>query len=78
MAANGVSSLVLALIGWLLWKNVGVDAAIGVAIAGYTAMAGWRMLVSPAVSEGGASRHGPPTRIRTQSWVLEKMCCSAP
>lgn len=51
-AANGVSSLVLALIGWFLWKNIGVDAAIGVAVAGYTATAGWRMLVSPAVSEG--------------------------
>ena len=52
-AANGVSSLVLALIGWLLWKNVSVDAAIGVAVAGYTATAGWRMLVSPVVREGG-------------------------
>jgi len=52
-AINGASSLALALIGWLLWKNIGVDAAIGVAIAGYTAMAGWRMLMSPTIREGG-------------------------
>ena len=44
---NGAASLGLALIGWLLWRNVGVDTAIGVAIAGYTAAAGWRMLVAP-------------------------------
>jgi len=52
MAANGISNLVLALVGWLLWKNVGVEAAIAVAVAGYTATAGWRMLVSPATREG--------------------------
>src|SRR5690606_16042922 len=34
---NGAASLALALIGWLLWRNVGVNAAIGVAVAGYTA-----------------------------------------
>jgi len=44
---NGAASLGLALIGWLLWRNVSGNAAIGVAIAGYTAMAGWRLLVSP-------------------------------
>jgi len=53
-AANGVSSLLLALVGWFLWKNVSVDAAIGVSVAGYTATAGWRMLVSPAVGKGEA------------------------
>jgi uncharacterized membrane protein HdeD (DUF308 family) len=46
-AVNGTSSLLLALIGWFLWKNVSVEWAIGVAVAGYTAAAGWRMLVSP-------------------------------
>jgi Calcineurin-like phosphoesterase len=45
---NGAASLLLALVGWTLWRKVGVEAAIGVAIAGYTAAAGWRMLVSPA------------------------------
>jgi len=52
-AINGASSLMLALIGWLLWKNISVDAGIGVAVAGYTAMAGWRMLMSPTIREGG-------------------------
>ena len=46
-AVNGISSLMLALIGWALWQNVSVEVAIGVAVAGYTAAAGWRMLVSP-------------------------------
>ena len=46
-AVNGTSSLLLALLGWVLWRNVGVELAIGVAVAGYTAAAGWRMLVSP-------------------------------
>jgi hypothetical protein len=46
-AVNGASSLFLALIGWALWQKVGAAAAIGVAVAGYTAAAGWRLLVSP-------------------------------
>ncbi|MEJ2653427.1 MAG: metallophosphoesterase [Gammaproteobacteria bacterium] len=46
-ALNGALSLLLVLIGWTLWQNISGSAAIGVAIAGYTAMAGWRMLVSP-------------------------------
>jgi uncharacterized membrane protein HdeD (DUF308 family) len=58
-AVNGATSLVLALIGWLLWKNVGVNVAIGVAVAGYTATAGWRMLVSPAVEKGEAETYSP-------------------
>jgi uncharacterized membrane protein HdeD (DUF308 family) len=44
---NGVSSLCLALIGWALWHKVSGATAIGVAIAGYTAMAGWRLLAAP-------------------------------
>lgn len=47
IAVNGASSLFLALIGWVLWRTISVDTAIGVAVAGYTAAAGWRMLVSP-------------------------------
>ena len=46
-ATNGATSLLLALLGWILWQSFGVELAIGVAIAGYTAAAGWRMFVSP-------------------------------
>lgn len=45
--ANGVASLVLAFAGWVLWRNVGVDVAIGVLIGGYTVASGWSMMVSP-------------------------------
>jgi uncharacterized membrane protein HdeD (DUF308 family) len=44
---NGASSLCLALAGWILWQTIGPQIAIGVAIAGYTAAAGWRLCVSP-------------------------------
>jgi uncharacterized membrane protein HdeD (DUF308 family)/3',5'-cyclic AMP phosphodiesterase CpdA len=46
-ALNGMSSLCLALIGWALWQKVSGATAIGVAVAGYTAMAGWRLLAAP-------------------------------
>jgi Calcineurin-like phosphoesterase len=46
-ALNGMSSLLLALLGWGLWRYVSVELAIGVAVAGYTTAAGWRLLVSP-------------------------------
>jgi hypothetical protein len=46
-AVNAVSNLLIALIGWWLWQSVSFETAIGVAVAGYTVAAGWRMLVSP-------------------------------
>ena len=46
-AVNAASSLLLALAGWWLWRKFGVEIAIGVVVAGYTAGAGWRMLLSP-------------------------------
>lgn len=46
-ALNGASNLCIALIGWVLWRTMGGPAAIGVAIAGYTATAGWRLLLAP-------------------------------
>ncbi len=58
LAVNGASSLALAAAGWLLWKAVSVDAAIGVAIAGYTAMAGWRLLASPTVPTAAETDRG--------------------
>lgn len=45
---NGLSSWGLALIGWWLWQTINVDVAVGVAVAGYTAAAGWRLLVAPS------------------------------
>src|SRR5215212_6494456 len=42
---NGVANLFIALVGWWLWRKVNLEIAVGVAIAGYTAGAGWRMLV---------------------------------
>ena len=45
---NGASNVLLALLSWLLWRRLGVETAIGVAVAGYTAAAGWHTLVSPA------------------------------
>jgi hypothetical protein len=44
---NGASSLCLAFIGWLAWRKIGGPAAIGIAVAGFTATAGWRLLVAP-------------------------------
>ena len=57
-AVNGVSSLLLALLGWFLWRNVGVELAIGVAVAGYTAAAGWRILIAP---DAGSEDDDAPT-----------------
>ena len=45
---NGASSVLLALLSWILWRRLGVETAIGVAVAGYTAAAGWRTIASPA------------------------------
>jgi len=57
-ALNGAFSLLLVLIGWTLWQNIGGSAAIGVAVAGYTAMAGWRMLVSPRSDQAASAAEG--------------------
>jgi hypothetical protein len=46
--ANGAASLFLAFLGWLLWRTLGVDAAVGAVIGGYTAATGWAMLLSPS------------------------------
>ena len=46
-AVNGTSSLLLAVLGWALWQRVSIEMAVGVGLAGYTAAAGWRMLLSP-------------------------------
>ncbi len=48
--ANGCAGLILALVGWILWRRVGIDVAIGVAIAGYTAATGWQLLLAPSRS----------------------------
>ena len=61
-AVNGTSSLLLALLGWVLWRNVSVELAIGVAVAGFTAAAGWRMLVSP---RGEREAVGAPEAAKT-------------
>jgi hypothetical protein len=45
---NGASSLCLALAGWAIWQTIGAATTIGVAVAGYTAAAGWRLLASPS------------------------------
>ncbi|WP_166300259.1 metallophosphoesterase [Bradyrhizobium sp. 2S1] len=44
---NGLSSFMLALIGFWVWKTLGLQIALGVAVAGYAASAGWRLLVAP-------------------------------
>lgn len=44
---NGATSLLLALVGWILWRVVSLEIAVGVAVGGYTIAAGWRMLLSP-------------------------------
>ena len=46
--ANGAASVFLAFLGWLLWRTLGVDAAVGVVVGGYTAASGWAMLLSPS------------------------------
>src|SRR3954451_1282872 len=56
IVVNGVASLFMALVGWWLWRKVGLEIAVGVAIAGYTAGAGWRMLVAPT---GGREQADP-------------------
>lgn len=50
-AINGATSLALALLVWVFWRNLGIDVAIGVAVGGYTAAAGWRMLLSPELAD---------------------------
>lgn len=45
--ANGLASLGLAFLGWLLWRTLGVEVAIGAVIGGYTVASGWAMLLSP-------------------------------
>jgi 3',5'-cyclic AMP phosphodiesterase CpdA len=46
-AVNGAWLLLLAFIGWILWRNISLEMAIGVVVAGYTAAVGWRTLLSP-------------------------------
>ena len=53
-AVNGTSSLLLAVLGWALWQKVSIELAVGVGVAGYTAAAGWRMLLSPRFERGEA------------------------
>jgi hypothetical protein len=55
-AMNGAAGLLLAFLGWVVWQKLGVNAAIGVAIAGYTAAAGWQTLVSPDSQAEDAGR----------------------
>ncbi len=58
-AINGVSNLVIALIGWWVWQKIGLEAAIGVAVGGYVVAAGWRMLVSPVAERKGTGAPAP-------------------
>ena len=51
---NGLSSIILALIAFWIWKKLGLQIALGVAVAGYTTAAGWRQLVAPASEPAGA------------------------
>ena len=44
---NGLSSFILALIGFWVWKNLGLQIALGIAVAGYAAAAGWRLVLTP-------------------------------
>jgi hypothetical protein len=53
-AINGASNVLLALIGWFLWRKFNVELAIGIAIAGYTAAAGWQILMSPRAADNDA------------------------
>lgn len=65
-ALNGASNVLLAATGWLLWRWVGVELAVGVVVAGYTAAAGWRMILTPradgetAVAPQNADTHPDP------------------
>lgn len=52
LLANGIASLALTLAGWWLWRQLGIDIAIGVLIGGYTIAAGWSLVMSPAGVEG--------------------------
>ena len=45
---NSIPSFILALIGFWVWKNLGLQIALGIAVAGYAAAAGWRLLIAPA------------------------------
>ena len=50
---NSISSFILALIGFWVWKNLGLQIALGVTVAGYAIAAGWRLLLAPAGSARG-------------------------
>lgn len=60
---NGAASLFLAFCGWILWRNLGVDIAMGVVIGGYTIATGWTLLLSsPAQIEAEAASASPLDR----------------
>ena len=51
IALNGASSIVLALVSLWVWKGLGLQIALGIAIGGYTAAAGWKMVIAPTTEE---------------------------
>jgi len=72
---NGLSSLILALIGFWAWKTLGLQIALGVAVAGYAAAAGWRLLLAPtgrreAAQTSDATNVHPDNRLNLGSHEL--------
>ncbi len=57
---NGAASLFLAFCGWLLWRKLGVDIAMGVVIGGYTIATGWNLLLSSQAQVTTEAAGAPP------------------
>ena len=48
---NGLASLALCFLVWMLWRRVDFSVAVGVAVGGYTVAAGWQLLLSPGARD---------------------------
>jgi hypothetical protein len=69
---NGLSSFTLALIVFWVWKKLGLQIALGVAVAGYAVAAGWRLLLAPTgqredVQTSDATNLHPDNRLNLGS-----------
>ena len=72
---NSLSSFILALIGFWVWKTLGLQSALGVTVAGYAIAAGWRLLLAPPgqredAQTSGATNVNPDSRLNLGSHEL--------
>ena len=80
-AINGLASLALCLLVWMLWRRVDFSVAVGVAVGGYTVAAGWQLLEGrstvgprclPALRKLNSSARPRPTSRRRRCVPLPR------